>query len=206
MMKKIIVLALLTVSLFSYSQEQRTQISVNSGIFIADNYERIQLGHNFGINVSYFLTERFLLTAHWNYGQNRYYDWGNNISGQIVCHPCRLNATVQMNNVGLLVGYFHSVNQWLNWKAQIGVSQLINVHRRYPLRVYQPDPNNPNAIIHYVDNVMYSMAFPVKFDVGFTPFKRMRNIELGLTFGFYRNTNYGRNVGVYLAPQFAVSF
>jgi len=213
-MKKVIVFFLLLVALSAYAQERRTQISVNSGLFRAGNqseYKNIQTWYNFGIDVSHFLTERFFLTAHWNFGKNHYYEGYSrtNISNDHPRYSFRFpgptNSIVKMNNVGLLAGYFHPVSEWMNWRAQIGISQFIET-RRFPFRKYPPYSGSGFNDITRVDATIFSMAFPVKFDVGLTPFKRMRNVELGLTFGFYMMPEWGFFTGTYLAPQLAVWF
>jgi hypothetical protein len=221
MTKKITLLVLLTVSLSLYSQEQRrVQISVHSGRFMAGSeeiYKNIQSGQNFGIDVRFFLTERFFLTAHLNHGRNDYFEdsyltnapndgtWWIDGRGPF-------NATLKMNNVGLLAGYYLPVTQWLNMRGQIGISQLIEVSADFPVKMYHPHLGED--VLTHRDSVIFTAAFPVKFDIGFTPFKQLRNIEsgfvqnieLGFTAGFYIAPDWAFFHGIYFGPQLSVSF
>ena len=210
MNKKLVLLVLLTIPLFSYSQEQRrVQLSVYSGLFKAGNskeYKRIQPGYNLGMGLSCFLDEHFFLTAHWNYGQNSYYEDCPSITKYpdwSLGFPGGTNSVLQLNNIGLLARYYLPVTQWMNFKGQIGISQIIEIRKGFPLVLYAP-----NLFLGYelrtgsYSSTLFALALPVKFDMGFTPFKQARNIELGLAFGFY----IGISTGAYVSPQIAISF
>ena len=220
MKKTLTLLILLTASLSLYSQEQRrVQISMHSGRFMAGSseiYKNIQPGSNIGMDVRFFLTERFFLTAHFNYGSNLYFEnsWLTNApnsgTGSLPNSDVPFNATLRMNNVGLLAGYFLPITPWLNARGQIGISQIIEVKDDFPIEMYHP--HLERYALTWRDNAFFSAAFPVKFDIGFTPFKRLtdiallRNIELGVTAGFYIAPDWGFFMGRYIAPQIAVSF
>ena len=224
MKKTLTLLLLLTVSLSLYSQEQRrVQISMHSGRFMAGSseiYTDIQRNYrmNFGMDVRFFLTERFFLAAHFNHGSNLYLEdsWLTNAPGYGLNRPESSdvwgNATVKKNYVGLLAGYFLPVTQWLNVRGQIGIAQIIETKRGIPLILYRPDRENQIYVGDHRDSVTFSAGFPVKFDIGFTPFKRLtdiallRNIELGVTAGFNISPDWGFFMGRYIAPQIAVSF
>jgi hypothetical protein len=75
-MKKLLLLfTLVGFSIFSYSQERKIKISVQHGYFNGGDYfNNVIGGTNTGMDISYFLSERFFLTTHFNHGENGYYE------------------------------------------------------------------------------------------------------------------------------------
>lgn len=211
MNKFICLFVLLNFSLFLYSQERTIKISVHSGFFQAGDYQNIQPGNNYGIDVSYYLSNRFFLTAHFNYGSNKYYEDSGltTKSDQSLEYQDATNATKVMNNVGLLAGYYLPVTQWGNLTGQIGFAQIIEIAKAFPVKTYQPDPNIDDRVWH--DFTFFSATFPVKFSAGITPFKQLnigfaKNIEIGYAFGFYMSPDLGLFTGIYHGPQLSISF
>ena len=196
----------LSCSLFSYSQERKIQISAHAGFFKAGNYPHIDLGNSYGMDVSYFLSKHFFLTAHFNYGENGYYYYDDSS----FIYSGNMNSTEIMNNVGLLAGYYQPVTQWGNITGQIGFAQIIEVTRRPSnMRVYRPDSQVYERIEY--EHAMFSASFPVKFSIGITPFKKLninvvKNIEIAYTYGWYIEPDFGFFTGIYHGPQLSVSF
>jgi hypothetical protein len=66
--------------------------------------------------------------------------------------------------------------------------------------------------IMYFDFTFPTVAFPVKFGLDVTPFKKMnvgaaKNLKLGYTFGFYVcPDSFGLITGLYHGPQIGIAF
>ena len=112
--------------------------TANSFYFMAgseETYKNIQLGRNLGMDVRFFLTERFFLTAHLNHGENSYFEdsWRTNAPTPAeggtwwIGENGPFNAILRINHVGLLAGYYLPVTQWMNLRGQAGISQVIEV-------------------------------------------------------------------------------
>jgi hypothetical protein len=201
-----ILLVLLSFSLLSYSQERKIKISVQSGYFNAgEEYPEIKPGWNAGIDASYFLSNHLFLTAHFNYGKNKYYNKELSVYSTLNPHSSDgTNSNVIINNVGLLIGYNFPVTTWMNVSGQVGISQWIEVIDDYILLDHDYLPDIPQGGIIQVDKGYISAAFPVKFSIGFTPLKYL---EIGLSGGFYVEPDYDPSfVGFYLGPQLSVLF
>ena len=208
MNKRLVLLVLLTFSLFSYSQEQRIKASLQYGFFKAGDYKKIQPGHSFGFDLSYFLSEHFFLTAHFNYGINYYYEDVLTKFPDSHSFPDKgnTNAQVILNNIGLLAGYHLPINQWFNITGQMGVSQFIEIKQDFSLRIYAPEQIQGYDMGWGFSKNHFCIAFPVKFNVSFTPFKQRKNIELGYSLGFYIEPDFGFFTGLYHGPQLSLSF
>ncbi|MDR2409222.1 MAG: hypothetical protein LBE13_14060 [Bacteroidales bacterium] len=216
------------ISVFSHSQDQKIKISLHGGYFNIGNYfHNVVPDRNVGMDVSYFLSDRFFLTAHFNYGKSRYYD--NSAATEIPSYVSTweyldgTNAEMILNNVGLLAGYCLPVNQYINFAGQIGFSQFIKIAKGIPTVVYSPDKYYEDGTYSFEeqykrslafssrDQAFFSAAFPVKFSIGITPFKQLnigfaKNIEFGYAAGFYIEPDFAFFTGVYHGPQLSVSF
>ena len=204
---------LLGFALLSYSQERTIKISSQYGFFRAGDYKRIQPGESYGIDMSYFLSSRFFLTAHFNHGMNYFYDDVHTKYPDIALYPDdgNTNAKLIVNNIGILAGYYSPATTWANITGQIGISQIIETAKAFPSRVYDPDSHLGYNDRNDLDATCFSMAFPVKFSAGITPFKQLnigfaKNIEIGYALGFYMSPDFGFFTGVYHGPQLSVSF
>ncbi|MDR0506890.1 MAG: porin family protein [Dysgonamonadaceae bacterium] len=203
---------LLAISMGTYSQERKIKINFQYGSFKAGDYENIRPGKSYGVDISYFLSSHFFMTAHFNYGSNDYYEnsWLTNIPDECIILPYRTNATLILNNVGLLGGYYLPINKWINITGQLGFSQIIKIKKAFPVKVYRPEDSEIDGRVWY-DSVLFNGAFPVKFNVGITPFKELnigfaKNIEIGYSFGFYMLPDWGFYTGAYHGPQFSIMF
>jgi hypothetical protein len=214
--KFLIVFILLGFSISSYSQEGKrfvpysllgkVKIGVQYAYFNGGKYTNLKPGKSVGMDVSYFFDDRFFLTAHLNCGTNRYFEdklttytsTGTLIGGSPVNDT---NATLIMNNVGLLGGIYLPIFEWLNVSAQIGFSQFIEIKSKFPIKTSESEAYN----MRHVDDVFFGAAFPVKLSIGFNPSK---SIEIALAGGFYVEPDYFPTpyVGVYCGPQISVIF
>jgi hypothetical protein len=226
--RTLLLIMLMGFSVFSHSQDRKIKISLQGGYFNIGNYfHNVVPEHNAGMDVSYFLSERFFLTAHFNYGRSRYYD--NSATTKIPSYLSTweyldgTNAEMILNNVGLLAGYCLPVNQYINFTGQIGFSQFIKIAKDIPTVVYSPDEYYEDGTYSFEeqykrslafsgrDFAFFSAAFPVKFSMGITPFKQLnigfaKNIEFGYAAGFYIEPDFAFFIGVYHGPQLSVSF
>jgi hypothetical protein len=167
-------------------------------------------GYNTGLDVSYFLSKRFLLTAHWNYGSNAYYEKNHPKYHDVYPDDGTSNARLRITNFGLLAGYCLPIGEWTNITGQIGFSQYTSAITGFSLPVSYPDLGQSD-VATTVDYVFYSAAFPVKFSAGIAPFKHLnvgfaRNIEIGYALGWYMEPDFGFFTGVYHGPQVSISF
>ncbi|GHS96014.1 hypothetical protein FACS189421_00360 [Bacteroidia bacterium] len=227
MKKKLLLFLLLGFSIFSYSQERKIKISLQAGHFdIGNHFQNVVTDWNAGMDVSYFLSERFFLTAHFNSGQNRYYyDLAPLEIPPFVSkweYTDGTNARMIMNNVGLLAGYCLPITHAVNLTGQIGFSQFIAITKNSPTIVYMPDESYADLYstedqlkrsLYFSgrDFAFFSASFPVKFSVGVAPFRKLnigvaKNIEIGYAVGFYIEPDFGFFIGVYYGPQLSVSF
>ena len=74
-MKTVIKLFLLCLAislpLYGTAQERKIKLSVQSGWFRANNeYKNMHTRWNCGGDASYFISNRFFITAHFNYGES----------------------------------------------------------------------------------------------------------------------------------------
>jgi hypothetical protein len=205
----------LTFPILSYSQRKTFKVGIQHGYFNAGSaFQNVVPQKNTGIDISYFLSNCFFLTGHFNYGTSDYYEtsltkypndrlfWEQ--SGDVFT-----NSRLIMNNIGLLAGYYLPVTEWANLTGQVGYSQFIRITKQFPLRIIW-DEDMPYTMSH-ADFAVVSAAFPVKFNIGVTPFKRLniglaKNIEIGYALGFYMEPDYGVFTGVYHGPQLSISF
>jgi hypothetical protein len=201
--KKILFIILLGFSSLLYSQENKFKLSVQSGTFNMGDYKKVQSGWNVGVDASYFLSDHFFLTAHYNYGTGSYYDDINTNFPNDSWNSNGTNANLIINSMGLLAGYSLPIAQKVNLSGQIGFSQFIVTALNVPDRIYYPDSASGYKPSNY-EETLISAAFPVKLSVGFTPLKYL---EISLSGGFYIEPDYDSLfVGFYLGPQLSVLF
>ena len=190
--------------LFGMTQERQIKLSVQTGWFKANNqYKNMKTGWNCGGDASYFISKRFFIAAHFNYGTGRYYEDRYTKFPDDAGFPRGvLNADLININIGLMAGYQLPITKWLNVSAQFGIAQYVEV-TDFLIRVVRPDVldgwTHQNAHRAWV-----SASFPVKFTVGFMPLKFL---EIGIAGGFYLGPDYSPAiVGLYLGPQLSVIF
>ncbi|MDR0866512.1 MAG: outer membrane beta-barrel protein [Candidatus Symbiothrix sp.] len=222
-MKQIILLVLCVFSILSYSQEHRVKVSLqggflNGGAIYNNEPEDAGIegggGWNAGVDISYFITKNFFVSAHINEGEFHYLSYYRNlISDTHYQKGDKVTGIMNIQNIGLLAGYCLSVSPSVNLTGQIGFAQFIQ-RDQYPTVEYLPDERFVDGIypLYSSDNFFfYSASFPVKFSVGVTPFKKLnigfaKNIEIGYAVGFYMEPDFGFFTGVYHGPQLSVLF
>jgi hypothetical protein len=210
-------------SILSYSQQNKFKISLQGGFMDGGsiynnqlNNARIsgKLGWNAGADISYFLTKRFFISAHFNSGQFSYltHPW-DRLSETYYRMDEETHGEMKINTIGLLAGYCLPMSQSVLLTGQIGFSQFIQIDN-YPVITYFPDQERESGFREETWNTdfgFFSAAFPVKFGIGFSPFKKInigffRNVEIGYVFGFYIEPDFGVFTGIYHGPQLSVSF
>ncbi|GHS96006.1 hypothetical protein FACS189421_00340 [Bacteroidia bacterium] len=223
MKKRLLLFMLLGFSLFSYSQERKIKVSLQGGFLhggaIYDNEPEAagiegEGGWNAGVDISYFITKHFFVSAHINEGEFYYLSYYMDpISDTYYRKEDKVTGIMNIQNIGLLAGYCLSVSPSVNLTGQIGFAQFIQ-RDQYPTVKYFPDERFADNIYpeYSSDNFFfYSASFPVKFSVGVTPFRKLnigvaKNIEIGYAVGFYIEPDFGFFTGVYHGPQLSVSF
>ncbi|MDR1763192.1 MAG: hypothetical protein LBR64_04460 [Dysgonamonadaceae bacterium] len=218
-MKKILILSALFmgISTVMFSQKNEFKISVQHGYFNAGKaFDRVVPGKNTGLDISYFLTNHFFLTGHFNFGKSDYYETSMTKFPDDRLYRRKgsdlwTNTELIINNIGLMAGYFQPIGKFVNLSGQIGFSQFICTSSQFPLRIVWADDEDLSYRMSNADNTRYSAAFPVKFSLGVTPFKRMnigiaRNLEIAYVLGFYMEPDYTFFTGIYHGPQLSISF
>jgi hypothetical protein len=180
-------------------QEHKIKLSFQYGRFNGGNeYKNIQTGNSFGGDASYFVTDRFFITAHFNWGESDYYESYYSNSPESWHLGGGANAMLTINNIGLMAGYQLPVTCWINLSVQAGFSQWIEV-RHFPMK--------SEEVIPYLSDLeltRFSAAFPVKFSIGFP---LLKHFEAGLSAGFYIAPDYTPAIaGIYFGPQLSYVF
>ena len=157
-------------------------------------------GANFGGDAGYFITKRFFLTAHFNYGTGKYYeDRRTDFPNDRLYPETNTNADLTNITMGLMAGYCYPVTAWLNVSAQAGFAQYIE-HTHFRVNVIYPEVNHPASMA----DTFVSASFPVKFSIGFIPWK---HLEIGVAGGFYIEPDFASRItGRYIGPQVGVVF
>ncbi|GHV58142.1 hypothetical protein FACS1894182_09090 [Bacteroidia bacterium] len=168
-------------------------------------------GWNASADISYFITKRFFVTVHisegnFNYSAERKYD-DEAILGDD-------NGMMTVGSVGLLAGYSLPITSWSNISGQIGFAQF-NLLDEYYSTVYFPKREDATGYgmqdSSHNYHTVFSASIPVKFSVGFMPFKKMdvgfaKNIELGYTCGLDIEPDFGLFTFFYHGPQLSIAF
>jgi hypothetical protein len=197
----------------AYPQQPKVKASLQYGFLhggLMDEKEypdyttafRDEWGWNASADVSFFLTQRVFLTLHVSEGEYWYKSIlvnGTPGNSPIDGTPIRMPYTGYMSigTLGLLVGYNLPLSEWSNVSGQIGFGQF-NALDEY---------DNGRSNYHTV----FSASIPVKFSIGFTPFKNKdigiaRNLEFGYTFGMDIEPDFGIFTFIYHGPQVSISF
>jgi hypothetical protein len=189
----------------STSQGHKIKLSFQYGLFNAHNrvYENIQPGKSIGGDISYFVTNRFFITAHINYGSNYYYEDSYSNDPDLWHFDNRTNAVVVHNNIGLMVGYQQPITRWLNVSAQAGIGQFIEIRKDFPFVLVFP--GSGSAPRYYVSTEHFDFSIPLKLNISF-PVKN-QYIEPSISFGCYVVPDYLPFFsGLYIAPQLSFVF
>ena len=224
-LKLLLLFVLSSFSLLSYAQDHKFKISLQSGFMNgADIYKNEPQaagieddgGFNIGVDITYFFTKRFFAGVHFNSRRMYYFAHTWDFSYPNGIHYLldeKSSGNMRINNIGLIAGYCLPVSSIVNLTGQIGFAQFIK-NNIYPARVYYPDEEHePNLSLgnSFDESILFSASFPVKFNLGVTPFKSMnigfaKNIEIGYACGFYIEPDFGPFTGVYHGPQLSVMF
>lgn len=222
-MKIIIYILLLAVftSISVYSQDQKIKVGLqygflNGGNMNTENYPdyttkvNSQWGWRASADISYFITNRFFVTANisegaFNYTSDRKYKdeirWGNEY------------GVMNMISIGLLAGYKLPLSSWSSISAEIGFAQFNFLNEYYANECI---PNEDKLIGYEVLSdggygTVFSASIPVKFTIGFTPFKKLdvgyaKNIEIGYACGLDIEPDFGFFTFFYHGPRLSISF
>jgi hypothetical protein len=207
--------------LSAHAQDQKLKASLQYGFLsggnLADqkytNYTSTikgKWGWNASADVSYFVTKRFFVTLHvsegaFNYSAERQYNVSN-MDGEA-------GGSYSIATVGLLAGYSLPLTEWSNLSGQIGFGQFNLLDEYHSTeRTFTGDHTH---IYETKDGDSYSTTFsasiPVKFAIGFQPFKKMkagfaRNLEIGYACGLDIEPDFGFPTFFYHGPQVSFSF
>jgi hypothetical protein len=221
--KLVLLLVICGFSILSYSQEHKFKVSLQGGFLkggdIYNNESKAagiegDWGWNAGVDISYFITKNFFVSAHINEGEFYYLaNYMDRLSHTYYRDEGKVTGIMDIQNIGLLAGYCLYVSPNVNLTGQIGFAQFLQNYQ-YPIVEYFPDERHVDGIVerYSSDNFLFwSASFPVKFSVGVTPFKNMKigfakNIEIGYAFGWYIEPDFGFATGIYHGPQLSVSF
>ena len=210
--KRLLLLLFCGFSILSYAQEHRMRVGLNYGFLYggcSHQFDKSELGWMAGADISYFFTKHFFITLHisegaFNYTNNANFDDGTKRNE---------HGTMSMGTLGLLAGYHLPLTSWSNISGQIGFAQF-SLLDEYQYTLYTP---NEERLIGYdvlISNnyhTTFSASIPVKFTLGFTPFKKMdvglvKNIEIGYTCGLDIEPDFGFFTFFYHGPQLSISF
>jgi hypothetical protein len=220
--KGLFLILLCSLSAGSYSQDQRIKFSLQSGfmngaaIYCVDKdatESKEEGGWNAGFDISYFLTNRFFLSAHINMGELRYRANVMDVTSYTYLKGVRGPGEMKIINIAWLAGYCLPLSELLNVTGQAGFGVFYQVDA-YPFRLYFPDeyiPDRYRPQTWSIGSDFFSFSFPVKFTVGITPFKRSKlafaeNFEIAYALGFYIEPDFGVFTGVYHGPQLSIRF
>lgn len=189
MQKIIISLALVMMTSILQGQNRLMKIGILSGFYKGTNYDSIQSGNNIAIEFSGKLSKRFSLTAHVNYGWNRYFESERSNHPEAFLYSDGTNADLFNIHVGILAGYTITLTENMHITGYAGLSS-------YTERLtYWWDFGE--MIIGHREYSFTSIAFPVKISIGYLLSK---NIELAIAAGFYLEPAYPI-VGLHAGPQ-----
>jgi hypothetical protein len=204
----------------AYSQEPKMKISLqygplNAGCIDVEDYLdytsqlKSEWGRSASADVSYFITRRFFVTLHISEGTLHY-------STTRKYHDANMHGSstgvMSMGTVGLLAGYRLPLTPSVNLSGQVGFSQFNLLDEYYSNEYYSSDESN---VIQYpIDNgyaPAFSASIPVKFSLGFMPFKKKdvgfaKNLELAYTFGLDIEPDFGFFSFIYHGPQLSLLF
>jgi len=185
---------LLVVLLFiPFINQAQIRLGIQTGRYIANDYQNIQPGKNISFEVSQLLKDHLIVTSHVNYGKNNYFETNTNIDYGTIDDD-RTNAELSTIHVGLMAGYYYSFSKWLNITAQAGISSYTQI-ASYP---YQFDNNS----IWNTNSVFTDIAFPLKASIGFQPFK---DFEIAFVAGCYLMPGSSL-LGIHFGPQINLTF
>jgi hypothetical protein len=220
--KGILIVVLCGFSVWIYPQSRKFRISLQSGWmegksmynnFLPASGAEGDEGRNGGIDICYFVSDRFLIDVHFNSGKVQYWTYAiDRLSETHYESDLKSNGEFGINTIGLQAGYCLPVSQSANLTGMIGFSQFIQANN-FPEVDYRPDNTMPNGFyrsVNYIDSNFFSASFPVKFDIEFSPFKQkrgmLRNIGIGYALGWYIEPDFGFFTAVYHGPQLSLSF
>jgi len=164
-------------------------------------YTNMKPGKSVGVDASFFVTENFLVTAHFNYLSNRYLE--DQLTSAIGSNLDDTNSSLVLNCMGLLAGYNFQPNEWVNLTAELGFAQIIRIKSKFP--IWANESSIYNSDLRRVDDVFFSAAFPVKLSIGVMVGDY---VEVGFTTGFYIDPEFfpSAYVGLYYGPRVSVLF
>jgi len=179
------------------AQEHKVQIGMQLGNYYSDpNETNLSFGHNLAFNIDYFLSNRFILTTHINYGKSRYYDESYTNVPEWNVQKDNTNSELFDINACLMFGYKYPITQWMSISGSVGVGSF--THKR----TYYWDYNQPQWDPFDRELSITDLAFPVKISLGVIPTK---HLEIAFVSGFYYEPDYPI-VGLYYGPQISYCF
>lgn len=202
----LLLFACLSAAVAGYSQERKAKFTAFGGPFHAGKYTNRQHGNAGGFDLSYYINNRFFLTAHFSYGANRFFeDFYSNAPDERMDPVKETNAKVVLNNIGLLAGYRYPITEWMSISGQLGISQFIEAKKYIPVLIQKPEPDDHRDYLRRFDKDWFSIAFPLKISIDFVPCKFL---EVGLVAGCYIAPDYRDHmiVGKYIGPQIGFVF
>jgi hypothetical protein len=226
-LKLLLLLILCGIPISLYSQSQKLKISLQGGFLNngkniygfhreAAGVESDGSGWIAGGDFNYFFTQRFFVGAHFSSGHLYYFAKIMDPASDTYYREDeeKSSGSMTINNVGLVAGYCLPVSSTVNITGQIGFAQFIQIDS-YPVMHYIPNEKYVNGFEEQIwyngDDAFFSASFPVKFSVGYTPFKHLniglaKNIEIGYACGFYIEPDFGFFTAIYHGPQLSMTF
>lgn len=186
-----IIIILLTYNLFA--QESRFEIGLQGGYYKANDYNKINPGKNFSVDLKYFFTDKLFISSFASYGESWYlentmqnvlndYDYGNGT-----------NAEISNVIAGLTIGYQEKIFKILELSGQIGIGSYTEKNTYS----YQYENYSGPFITSFTD-----LIFPLKLGIGFNV---TDHINLGLIGGTNIEPDYPF-VGTHFGPRVSYVF
>ena len=223
--KKSLLLVFCMLSTLAYAQDQKFKVSIQSGWLTggdiysqkkeAANPKDSWGGYNIGVDINYFVSNRIFVGVHAGYGDILYrVNIIDPLSDTYYRDQSIECGSMEINNIGVSVGYCLPISALVNASGQIGFAQFIQMDS-YPKIEYVPDESfsigfREKIQSEFTSNLI-SASFPVKFSIGVTPFKESninlaKNIEIAYAVGWYIEPDFGFFTGIYHGPQLSVLF
>ena len=169
-------------------------LGIQSGYYKGTNYDSIQSGNNIAIEFSSKISKNFSLTAHVNYGWNRYFEseLSNNPAGFLESNGT--NSDLFIIQAGILAGYSLHLSRNLDLTGYLGLSAYTEI-------ITCPWEYAP-MVIGTREYSFTDLAFPIKLNLTYTLFEKF---QIGIAGGFYYMP-YTGILGLHTGPQFGYLF